>query len=233
MKRKWIILTAVLLLCLCAGAAAQVEINKTNFPDGTFRAYVTRNFDSNSDKVLSDAEIALATRIDVRGMGIQSLQGIEYFAALEYLDCYDNNLTSLDVSRCTVLEKLGCVGNSLTSLDVSRCTALKSLYCHGNNLTSLDVSRCTALEWLECDGNNLTSLDVSRCTALEWLYCGGNNLTSLDVSRCTALDWLYCINNAYNIQVTSNGFFNLRMLPGNFVPSRAYNWTGGSVSVGA
>ena len=91
MKHKWIILTAVLLLCLCAGAAAQVEINKTNFPDGTFRAYVTREFDSNSDKVLSDAEIALATRIDVRGMGIQSLQGIEYFAALEYLDCYDNN----------------------------------------------------------------------------------------------------------------------------------------------
>lgn len=149
MKHKWIILTAVLLLCLCAGAAAQVEINKTNFPDGTFRAYVTREFDSNSDKVLSDAEIALATRIDVRGMGIQSLQGIEYFAALEYLDCYDNNLTSLDVSRCT------------------------------------------------------------------------------------ALDWLYCINNAYDIQVTSNGFFNLRMLPGNFVPSRAYNWTGGSVRGGS
>ena len=67
--------------------SAQVEINKTNFPDGTFRAYVTREFDSNSDKVLSDAEIALATRIDARGMGIQSLQGIEYFAALEYLDC--------------------------------------------------------------------------------------------------------------------------------------------------
>ena len=170
MKHKWIILTAVLLLCLCAGAAAQVEINETNFPDGTFRAYVTRNFDSNGDKVLSDAEIALATSIDVSGMGIQSLQGIEYFAALELL------------------------------------------YCGGNNLTSLDVSGCTALDSLQCSRNNLTSLDVSRCTALKWLDC---------------------IHNAYDIQVTSNGFFNLRMLPGNFVPSRAYNWTGGSVSVGA
>ena len=274
MKHKWIILTAVLLLCLCAGAAAQVEINETNFPDGTFRAYVTRNFDSNGDKVLSDAEIALATRIDVRGMGIQSLQGIEYFAALEYLNCSDNNLTrldvsgctaleelichvnnltrldvsgctaleelichfnnltSLDVSRCTALEWLWCDGNNLTSLDVSRCTALASLHCSGNNLTSLDVSRCTALEWLDCDENNLTSLDVSRCTALYRLSCGGNNLTSLDVSGCTALEWLDCINNAYDIQVTSNGFFNLRMLPGNFVPSRAYNWTGGSVRGG-
>ena len=76
------------------------------------------------------------------------------------------------------IKYLNCEDNNLTSLDVSGCTALRKLYCYYNNLTSLDVSGCTALTELECDGNNLTSLNVSGCTALTYLNCEDNKLTS-------------------------------------------------------
>lgn len=73
---------------------------------------------------------------------------------------------------------LACDNNQLTSLDVSKCTALTWLSCDNNQLTSLDISKCTALTRLGCSENSLTSLDVSKCTALTDLYCGGNPLST-------------------------------------------------------
>ena len=132
------------------------------------------------------------------------------------LDCWGNELTSLDVSGCSSLSELKCNGNQLTSLNLSSCTALTELSCWNNKLTSLDVSGCTALTTLSCYENpltsinlsgcqslkdfwwtegRLTSLDVSGCTALTELYCNRNQLTSLDVSGCTALTELWCFEN--------------------------------------
>ena len=111
------------------------------------------------------------------------------------LNCYWNQLTSLDVSGCIALTKLDCSRNELTSLDVSDCTSLTTLICRDNQLTSLDVSGCTALTKLECWQNKLTSLNVSGCTALTQLLCETNNLSSLYVSSCTSLTELNCWQN--------------------------------------
>ena len=114
--------------------------------------------------------------------------------ALTYLNCSYNQLTSLDVSKNTALTYLNCVGNQLTSLDVSKNTALTYLSV-GNQLTSLDVSKNTALTYLDCNSNQLTSLDVSKNTALIDLNCRYNQLTKLDVSKNTALMHLHCERN--------------------------------------
>ncbi len=82
--------------------------------------------------------------------------------ALEYLECYDNQLTSLDVSKNTALEELSCEDNQLTSLDVSRCPALERLYCKKNQLTSLNVSGCTALERLLCYDNQFSASAMNK-----------------------------------------------------------------------
>lgn len=120
---------------------------------------------------------------------------IKVTGKLTGLDCRENELTSLDASKCRSLQELSCPYNILTSLNVNKCAALTYLWCGGNELTALDVSKCTALTGLICDGNELTSLDVSKCTALTGLDCGYNQLTSLDVSKCTALTGLECNDN--------------------------------------
>ena len=96
--------------------------------------------------------------------------------ALEYLDCYYNQIASLDVTGLTALESIDCGGNELTSLDLTGCSALKSLYCDSNKLTSLDVSPCPSLEELYCDNNKLASLTLTGLTALSILDCSYNEL---------------------------------------------------------
>ena len=75
-------------------------------------------------------------RLEVSGLGIKSLAGIEMFVNLTYLDCSGNELTTLDVTKLTKLEFLDCSGNDLTSLDVSGCKKLEYLDVRGNNFPS-------------------------------------------------------------------------------------------------
>ncbi len=145
MKKRWIswmLMLAMALSLLPANvlAADGVAVNAANFPDAVFRGYVSQNFDTDASGSLSKSEIAAAANINVSGKGISSLEGIAYFTSLSVLDCGRNQLTVLDVSKCSKLTKLFCDGNKLRSLDVSGCTALSILTCYNNNFTSLDVS---------------------------------------------------------------------------------------------
>ena len=163
--------------------------------DAVFRAYCLENFDADRDGKISVAEADAVVNIDIAYTGINSLGGIEYFSNLEVLECNDNGLTTLNVSKNTALTRLCCYKNKLTTLDVSKNTALVFLHCYNNKLTTLDVSKNTALLYLNCDGNELTTLDVSKNTALFILDFPNNKLTTLDVSKNTALTGLYCFNN--------------------------------------
>ena len=170
-------------------------------PDANFKKYLIGNEDINTN---GDNEIQLSEATSFEGeincgnMNISNLNGIEAFTALTGLDCGDNYLTSLDVSKNTALTSLYCHSNQLTSLDVSKNTALTDLDCGHNQLTSLDVSKNIALTELGCHINQLTSLDVSKNTALTGLDCHINQLASLDVSKNTALTYLMCSGNSFN-----------------------------------
>ena len=171
-------------------------IDAAAFPDDTFRAYIKEKADTNGDGYLTDKEISDTKKINVESKGITSLKGIEYFTALTELDCHNNQLAELDISRNTSLTKLHCGGNQLTALDVSNNTALIGLSCSSNQLTTLDVSHNTALSnYLYCNNNQLTELNVSNNTALLTLGCYNNQLTALDISSCTTLKDLRCYNN--------------------------------------
>ena len=76
-----------------------------------------------------------------------------------------------------MLDVLDCSENPLSSLDVSKNTSLLELYCSGNQLSSLDVSNNSKLWMLDCSGNQLSSLDLSSNPRLPFAY--------LDSNRCT------------------------------------------------
>ena len=188
----------------------RIAIDKENFPDDIFREYLLGQ-DYGWDGVLTEREIMNITEMDVYDMEISSLQGIEYFTALTELDCDDNQLTTLDISKNTALVKLYCSMNHLTSLDITNNVALVYLDCYRNELTSLDVSKNTALESLDCEENKITALDISMCTELESLTCGYNELTQLDVSNNPNLKDLECEDNQISLLDISNNP-NLRLV---------------------
>ena len=162
--------------------------------------------DKNNDRQISETEAAAVRVLGLSNLSdkIRNLDEISYFTSLEYLSCYGNELTTLDVSNNPALTELVCGGNELTTLDVSNNPALTYLSCYGNELTTLDVSNNTALTYLSCGGNELTTLDVSNNPALTELSCDGNELTTLDVSNNTALTYLSCGGNELTTLDVSN-----------------------------
>ncbi len=170
------------------------------FPDAAFRAYVTGELlgGGQDDDVISDEQwqtIQSQTELYLSGRGIASLQGIEFFGSVYWLQCSDNQLTELDVSHNTALQELYCGNNQLLKLDLSHNTALEHLACGENRLTNLDVRNNTKLKYLYCSKNKLTELDVSNNLLLKYLFCYSNQLTSLDLSKNLALEDLCCHYN--------------------------------------
>jgi hypothetical protein len=178
----------------------------TNVPDDNFeQALINLGYDDTLDDYVVTDSISSVTYLNVAGNEISDLTGIEGFTALTYLQCEQNQLTSLDVGSNTALTILHCSSNQLTSLDMSANTALTYLRCDYNQLTSLDMSANTALTYLRCDYNQLTSLDMSANTALTELDCQANQLTSLDLSSNTALTYLHCVDNQLtSLDVSAN-----------------------------
>ena len=236
------------IAALPAAETGGIPIDPAHFPDDHFIAYVELRCDKDGDGTLSQAELDAVAELYVANANIKDLTGIELFPNLKKLDCKNNNLTRLDVSKNTKLTKLYCEFNQLTSLDLSKNTALTELNCQVNQLTSLDLSKntaltkldCalnpltsldvsnnTALTYLDCNYNQLTSLDLSKNTALTKLGCHDNQLTSLDLSKNTALDTLDCSGNKRQITVDKTGQFDLSQLDG-FDVSKASGWSEGA-----
>ena len=104
------------------------EPDPITIPDDNFlKALIELGVDTNGDGVISPAEAAIITTLDVGGKNISDITGIEAFINLDTLWCSGNKLTSLDVSNNSALEKLRCSHNQLTSLDVSNNAALVTL----------------------------------------------------------------------------------------------------------
>ena len=116
-----------------------VEINEINFPDANFRSILLQT-DQGKDGIFSKSEINGIKYLSLDSKGIYSLKGVEHFTSLIVLNCFGNQLTSLDVSNLTELTTLYCSSNELTSLDLSKNTKLKELNCALNKIkgTAMD-----------------------------------------------------------------------------------------------
>ena len=183
------------------GASAQADaavpegyiaINEKNFPDENFRDYVAGEWDKNQDKYFSPSEIANAKWISCDNKEISNLKGIEFFTNICLLECYYNNLTTIDLSNNKKLSYINCHHNQLKELDVSGLPLLKTFYCGHNALPSIDVSKNEKLEDFDCQDNHLDTLNVSQNKELVKLSCGTNNLTELDVRENKKLKELSC-----------------------------------------
>lgn len=224
------------------GASAQadpvdsevVEINDTNFPDPDFQKYVNDKIDTvdttsgKKDGKLSKAERDAVTKISITNTNCTDLTGIAYFANLTELNCYHNQLTTLDVSKNAKLRILRCYNNGMEKLNLGDITHLTLLNCDDNNLTELDVSKNPDLEDLECRENKLRRVVIGKKYRLTTLYLRGNQLTSLDLSGTTREIWnLDDLWQLCAIDVDEDGKFDLNsLLPEGFDEDKASAWLG-------
>ena len=168
------------------------------------------------------------TRIDGNSKGTT----VRINGLIDYFDCSENDLKSLDVSHNAILATLDCYWTGITALDLSKNTLLERLFCDGNQLTSLDLSNNTKLNYLECSGNGMSACalndlyyNLPKCsttpTNVNMFIAGINNPNEAEgseTSMATKKGWKVSVdgdgsgcNEAYiTIEPTENGTLELR-----------------------
>ena len=155
----------------------EIAVSETNFPDAVFRSHVSEQIDRSGNDSLDIVERGNVHTLDVSGLGIQDLRGIEYFSQLENLDCSDNKLTSLDLSKNPALQVLNAEGNQLDiTLDANDGFDLSTL-------PGFDVSKASDWEGGICQNNILTFNEQEVTYAYATGYNGNTEDESLQSVR--------------------------------------------------
>ncbi|AWK03819.1 hypothetical protein HYN56_06100 [Flavobacterium crocinum] len=129
----------------------------TLIPDSKFEDQLIAlkiDIDGKNGQVLT-ASIAQIKTLDVSGSGISDLTGIQDFTSLETLNCKDNQLLFLDLSKNTSLTSLNASNNKLVSLDLKngKNTLL--------NKTTSSFLNNTTLKCIQVDDENYANINWS------------------------------------------------------------------------
>lgn len=186
-----------------------ILINKENFPDDNFRAYLLEQ-DYGKDAVLTDAEIRTITEMDCSSRGIADLTGIVHFTSLKDLDCSHNGLTEMYLYEQYV--EVDCSHNQISTLHVYGAydgSNLQRLDCSYNRLLKIQdgkdgvLSSSNNFKIGEIIGNGQSvtldmTYDASESTWKSGAYLIGPNttLTGSGSGSVTADEELYCIRTS-------------------------------------
>ena len=200
--QDWLLAAIGRITELKAGVNYKVEDYPLNWIDGTYYStYKDNTFQVPSiENVKSD--YAAVNRIFLYSQNLttdftNTLLG--KFSNLNRLDCYNNQITTLDVSQSTLLTILNCHNNQISVLEVSQLVNLQYLFCDDNQITTLDVSQLVNLIILRCFNNQISVLDVSQLTSLTTINCINNQISILDVSQLVNLIMLRCSYNQISV----------------------------------
>ncbi|MCM1298864.1 MAG: FecR domain-containing protein [Firmicutes bacterium] len=186
-------------------------LSEENFPDPVFRKYVEENIDMDTDGRLGDAECGRVKIIRVDGMGIDTLEGIEYFYNLETLYCRSNNIEWLSLRNNENLKTLFCGSNNMRSIEyLGYCHNLQVLNCDDNQLVNLELYNLENLTSLSCADNVIEYLDLRSNPKLEFVNAGNNLLSCVDLSENKLLTTFRCSGNKLYINVNDDGEFDIQ-----------------------
>lgn len=89
---------------------------------------------------------------------------------LQELYCSENpSMQILGIKGCVSLKTLECYSNNLSSLNMSDSKDLTHIDCHNNVLSSITLNS-TLITYLDVSQNLLQTLDISLCPAIKCLY---------------------------------------------------------------
>ena len=130
------------------------------------------------------------------------ITGLDSHSLLEKLELTGTNVQTINI-KGSPLKILDCYIDDLLSLDISGCNNLESLKlkCRNfNNRLNIKLDNCSSLKYIDLGEYWPESLDVSSCVSLKSLR--GN--TDVDISRNTELEEVNVINIINDIKNNKN-----------------------------
>lgn len=166
-------------------------------PDPTLWEYITRNFDTDADGVMSAEELLEIQELQISDLPVDSLAGLEALVNLRTLGMGGHYLKRIDLSANKNLELLFAGREVLLKefyLDNPKLGQLYLIEC--KVLKALDFSRCPEITMMELYNNQaLESIDLSKNRKLEVFRLTGSKVKELDLSNCRRIQQLSSEDN--------------------------------------
>ncbi|MBL0736068.1 T9SS type A sorting domain-containing protein [Flavobacterium sp. GN10] len=158
---KWIAKDAIASYSTiaCGNHTGYTTIPDSKFEDKLIALGIDK--DGKNGKVAT-MSINNVTTLNVSKSEIADLTGIADFTSLVSLDCSNNTLTKIDLSKNLALTNVNVTKNQLSILDLSKNTKLTILSASFNKIESLDVSKNIALKEIDCASNNMYNLNLKN-----------------------------------------------------------------------
>lgn len=196
MKKLAAIFACVMVMIVASCAWCDVPIDPEHFEDDVFGPYLF-NFDKDGDGVLSDSEIAAITGLNLSGMGISAIEGLQYLTSLKSLDCTNNKLTTLDLSGNTALATVSCDSQvrNLLMITYSSNTSYPYQLDFTNYMTSAQTANVSNVQGLDSSGNNIltiyangVAMFAARPGSVTYSYNTGHNSQKMSVTLSSAVE---------------------------------------------
>ncbi|EHT9625519.1 leucine-rich repeat domain-containing protein [Listeria monocytogenes] len=188
------------------------------FPDATLAEEIRYTLGKSSiDDIVTQAELDIIGRLQITGLSLLSLSGMENLTNLGFLDLANNqisdisplsNLTNLRIlwiannqisdisplSNLTNLSSLDLANNQISDISpLSNLTNLDNLYLANNQISDISsLANLTNLRYLDLDNNQISDISLlSNLTNLSYLYLNNNQISDISpLSNLTNLRWL-------------------------------------------
>ncbi|OEK00417.1 hypothetical protein BFP97_02310 [Roseivirga sp. 4D4] len=206
-----------------------VNCDYISFPDqNLFQALIDRGVDLNGNGNIEHSEAQEVTALDISGLEIADLRGLNNFTNLEELNINDNNLSTLNLSGMSQLKVLHADDNVIVSFALGTHENLEFLSLMDNGLICLNMSgiNWSSLNTLLLSGNEyLNSICVTdEGEVLRKTFTQGGIPDQVTVYECNSFDE---ISNCTGIPYVQSLEMNCSQLP----VTRATIWEGERVAI--
>lgn len=185
----------------------------SDFTDSVFKEFVVTTYGDGTS--VTAADLASVVNLNINGVGINSLDGIQHFTSLDKLLANENNFPTVNLSElpttvktaqfitCNVevintvggenLEHLSVSDNPLSTIDFSNLTNLKTINAANMpNLETVDLTGAPNLENVTFAETKITSLDLTGLT-LKGVIISDSPITDfkMDAGQRLSAFWFY------------------------------------------
>lgn len=184
---QWILLIG--LLC-----PASHHGQTTAIPDPVFEQFlIDQGWDTGTpDGAVSTANIQNISILNMNGLDVSNMTGVEAFANLRVLLLGNNpQLTSLDVSNNTALTDLSIHSTGIAQIDIRNNGNLEKFFAYNTPLTTIDFSGNLLLTDIYISDTQISSLNVQVNSDLKEVRAQNMPLSSISFGANTQVEVLF------------------------------------------
>lgn len=190
------------------------KIDKATFPDAALRNYLSENFDSDRNGILSPVEIDSIHTFNLNNVGVTDLTGIEHLWYLMYIHIENEKITTLDLSSKERLYQLEIRDTPVEILKLPEDTdeSPMTLQIVGTRIKELDLTFCKNLDYLTIANTPLEKFQLGDHSDMLQILIESTAVQTLDLSGCTGLKDIQIHNNKSLKSINAKGLSNLEVL---------------------